>query len=183
MPESVTPIGQEPRLPRLYLHNDHPNAWSDDLRLELIDFSGSVIESEQAAFRLEPGGSLRFIVPGDWAGGPDRLVRASCGEAGPATWFFARDKDLPYPPPRLDLAVEPDGADLAVTITAQSLVRDLCLFPERLDPAARVSDQLITLLPGESTRLRISGGRRLSPEELWTPGVLWSVNPFGALRF
>ena len=169
--------------PRVYLHNDHPDPWAGELRLWLADFEGTVLEEEHAVFQIEPGGLLRFIVPGHWPPAADRLVLAEAQGAPRATWFFARDKDLPYPPPRFKLDTAHAGQENVVSITAQTLIRDLCLFPERLDAAARASEQLITLLPGETARLRISSGRRFAAEELGGEGVLWNANAFGALRF
>ena len=69
-----------------------------------------------------------------------------------------------------------------VQVHAQSLVRELCLFADRLDPAAEVDAQLVTLLPGESTVLRVDlpeGTIRSLPADLvalTTPPVLRAVN-------
>jgi beta-mannosidase len=167
----------------VYLHNDHPEPWAGELTLRLEDFGGAALEEERAAFQVEPGGLLRFIVPGHWPPAADRLVVADAQGAPCATWFFGRDKDLPYSPPRFELATAPDGQETVVSITAQTLIRDLCLFPERIDPSAVASDQLITLLPGETARLRVAGGRHFTADELSAPGVIWCANAFGALRF
>ena len=48
----------------------------------------------------------------------------------------------------------PGGVE--VTVTARVLLRDVCLFADRIDPAAEVDDMLLTLLPGESTRFLVS---------------------------
>lgn len=61
-------------------------------------------------------------------------------------------------------------------MTAHTLLRDLALFPDRLDPAARVDDMLLTLLPGETTVFRVTGARLDDPEALTRKPVLRCVN-------
>lgn len=61
-------------------------------------------------------------------------------------------------------------------MTARSLLRDLCLFPDRLDPDAEVDDMLVTLLPGETIRFAIRSAVPLDPAALVRPPVLRTVN-------
>ncbi len=181
LPGEVTPIGHEPARPRVVLHNDHPDPWQGELLLQLADFGGRVLAEERAGFDVEAGGVLRFIVPGNWPPAADRLIVARATGAPVAHWFFGRDRDLPYPAPRFRLDVDREGADTVVHITAETLVRDLCLFPERLDPEAAVDEQLLTLLPGESATVRIAGASaRLTAGELSRPGIAWCANALGA---
>ncbi len=60
-------------------------------------------------------------------------------------------------------------------VTARTLVRDLALFPDRLDPLATVDDMLVTLLPGESATFVVTG-EDLGPEALTAYPVLRCVN-------
>lgn len=53
-------------------------------------------------------------------------------------------------------------------MTAHTLLRDLALFPDRLDPAARVDEMLVTLLPGETTLFHVTGAP--SPTRTPSPG-------------
>jgi beta-mannosidase len=62
---------------------------------------------------------------------------------------------------------------VAVTVTASGLVRDLCLLAELAVADAVVSDQLLTLLPGESATFVVTGpGAALVPSETWST-LLW----------
>lgn len=101
---------------------------------------------------------------------------ASAGEAGRAWWFFAEDRDIAYPPARYDAAVRAVPGGYRVTVTANTLLRDLTLFPDRLDPAAEVDEALVTLLPGESVEFTVTTGRDLQAEALTRRPVLRCVN-------
>jgi len=73
-----------------------------------------------------------------------------------------------------------DEDEYRLTITARTLLRDLCLLPDHLDPDAQVLDQLITLLPGMSFTFNIASTADLSPDALTRPPVLQCANRFGA---
>ncbi|MFG2465740.1 glycoside hydrolase family 2 protein [Streptomyces canus] len=77
-----------------------------------------------------------------------------------ALYFPSPDRDIPYPRPEFDVAV----ASGAVTVTAHTLVRDLLLQADRLDPAARADRGLVTLLPGERVTIGVSGWKTPDPD-------------------
>ena len=74
-----------------------------------------------------------------------------------AWWWFAADQDLDLTRPTLTATWQPIDDGVQVTITTDVLVRDLTIHPDRLVAGAMVDRQLISLLPGESTTLTISG--------------------------
>ncbi|MER6594251.1 hypothetical protein ABT214_20865 [Micromonospora purpureochromogenes] len=61
-------------------------------------------------------------------------------------------------------------------MTARTVLRDLTLFPDRLDPSAEVDRALVTLLPGESTTFTVSAERPPDPVALTARPVLRCVN-------
>jgi len=63
-----------------------------------------------------------------------------------------------------------DGA--TVTVTATAYARDVSLFPDRVDAAARVDDGLVSLLPGESVTFTVTGAPGIAAQELVHPLVL-----------
>ncbi|MEU0422487.1 glycoside hydrolase family 2 protein [Streptomyces canus] len=77
-----------------------------------------------------------------------------------ALYFPSPDREIPYPRPEFDVAVAPG----AVTVTAHTLVRDLLLQADRLDPAARADRGLVTLLPGERVTIGVSGWKTPDPD-------------------
>ncbi|WP_341719453.1 glycoside hydrolase family 2 protein [Micromonospora sp. FIMYZ51] len=93
-----------------------------------------------------------------------------------ALWFFAEDRDIDYPSAGYDATVESvDGGQL-VRVTARTMLRDVTLFPDRLDPSAQVDDALITLLPGESATFTVRADAPLDPVALTSRPTLRCVN-------
>ena len=88
--------------------------------------------------------------------------------------FFAEDPKVAFPVAAYDTEITPSGDGLDVTVTARTILRELALFPDRLDPASSVDDMLLTLLPGESVTFRVTGSP--DPAALVTRPVLRCVN-------
>ncbi|RKN49410.1 glycoside hydrolase family 2 protein [Micromonospora endolithica] len=124
--------------------------------------------------------SVTLVLPADLAG-PDEprgeLLVADAGDgAERALWLFAEDRDVRWPAPALDAVVEPVDGGQRVRVTARSVLRDLTLFPDRLDASAEVDEALVTLLPGESATFTVRSGTPLDPAALTTRPVLRCVN-------
>jgi beta-mannosidase len=158
--------------------NDSPEPWHAQFRLERRDFSGAALAGAEAELDVPPWSAGSVAVPPEVAsaGRDDReLLLVTSGDER-ATWFFAEDKDLDYPEAAYD-AVPGPGKAPSVRVTARSLLRDLCLFADRLEPDAVVDDMLVTLLPGESRTLTVAGwtgdlAARLEPPVLRTANDL-----------
>lgn len=104
------------------------------------------------------------------------LVAEAGGTAERALWFFAEDRDADWPAARYDAAVEPVDGGQRVQVTARTILRDVTLFPDRLDPAAEADEALVTLLPGESATFTVRADAPLDPAALTTRPVLRCVN-------
>ena len=131
--------------------------------------SGRTLVSTVADLAVAARGAATVPVPPDVATPTDpraELLVAQAPGAARALWWYAEDVD---PPPDYSVAVH-DGRH--VTVTAHTLLRDVALFPDRLDPAAEVDDALVTLLPGESVTFSVRGGGPLDPAALGAPPVL-----------
>ena len=61
-------------------------------------------------------------------------------------------------------------------VTARTLLRDLTLLVDKVDPAAVVDDMLATLLPGESVSWQVPSHADVDPEAFLHPTVLRSAN-------
>jgi beta-mannosidase len=105
------------------------------------------------------------------------LVADPGGAQARAFWFFAEDRDIAYPPAEYTVTGTRVPEGLRLRVTAESILRDLTLFADRLDPRAEVDEALVTLLPGESATftIRSAGPLEFDPA-LGTRPVLRCVN-------
>ncbi|MET9843839.1 glycoside hydrolase family 2 protein [Streptomyces ossamyceticus] len=89
-----------------------------------------------------------------------------------ALHFPAPDREVPWPRPEFDVEVKPG----AVTVTARTLLRDLLLQADRLDPGARADTGRVTLLPGERVTIGVTGWAAV-PDEAAVRRALFCVEP------
>jgi beta-mannosidase len=159
--------------------NDTTAGWLGAVTLRRLGFDGQVLAEHTAELSVPALGVSTVDIPAalraPGAGGSEVLVaQASDGER--ALWFFAADRDLAYRAGDLELTVARDGDDVLLTATAATLVRDLAVFPDRLDPAAEADECLVTLLPGESRVIRVRGVPAGRERDLLSWPVLRSAN-------
>ncbi|NUR70264.1 MAG: glycoside hydrolase family 2 protein [Hamadaea sp.] len=133
--------------------NESDSAWALQVPVRRVSFSGDVIATFDVDVVVPARGSVTIPLP-------ESLLEPSPGEclvAEDAWWFFGRDKELAYPAAAFEATASRVAGDVLVTVIAGTFLRDLCLFPDRVDPAATVDEQLVTLLPGESFTFRVTG--------------------------
>nr|WP_238425080.1 hypothetical protein [Micromonospora parastrephiae] len=104
------------------------------------------------------------------------LVAEAGDSAERALWFFAEDRDVDWPAAAWDATVEPFDGGQRVRVTARTVLRDLTLFPDRLDGSATVDRAMVTLLPGESTTFTVRADGLLDAVALTARPVLRCVN-------
>ena len=170
---------------RVVLHNDTAEAWVGRLTLEAWPLDGDCpAASHVEQINVEPFGVAALDVPGEMPAGLPLCALVSPSDPGDKPtagwWWPMPDRETPFTPPadayKATARVAPGGAE--VTVRAHKLVRDLCCFAERLDPDSDVSDQAVTLRPGETFTFAIRGSfAELSL--LLQPPVLQCANRFG----
>ncbi|MEZ2222611.1 glycoside hydrolase family 2 protein [Rhizobium sp. RCC_161_2] len=154
--------------------NDATLFWRVPFTVERFDFNGTLL-AHHSVWRIlcDRFENAEISIPRDVAtpGDPQReFLRARLGDSE-AWWFFEKDMKLQYPQPRFEIEAAQTADGIAVTVTAQTFLRDLCLFADRIDPNAEVDDMLVNLMPGESKAFHIKG---LS-KEAWDDADLSSV--------
>ncbi len=177
---TLQPRGDE-QAPALVLHNDTDQPWSGEVSLSRCEAGGTALASGAVSFELAPRSARtvqlgsELIVPDDPAA---EYLLADAGEQNRAWWYFVADPQLRLARPEeaLQIEVEPTATGYAVHAAASALVKDLSLFPDRLDPGASVDSALITLAAGESHTFVVQTGCELDPAALAGPPVLRSVN-------
>ena len=166
----------------LIVSNDSSEPWQDTVEVSRRTIGGEVLSTQQVVIDVAARSTVTVDLdhavrtPGDVS---RELLVASClssSDERRTFWWFAEDREVAWPLPSLRTEVHPVEGGCDVVVTADGLIKDLILSVDRLDPSATVSDQLITILPGESYTFSVGSSADLDPTELTTPPVLMSVN-------
>ncbi|GAA0799216.1 glycoside hydrolase family 2 protein [Spirilliplanes yamanashiensis] len=166
--------------PAVVLVNDGPAAAAATITVRRVTFAGEVLATAARQVTVPAGEAATWALHPE-LGAPDdpraELLVADAPGCARAFWFFVPDRDAALPPAAWDATVTPAGdEEMAVTVRARTLLRDLTLFPDRLDPLATADEALVTLLPGESATFMVRGGAHLEPAALTSRPVLRCVN-------
>jgi len=95
---------------------------------------------------------------------------------------WVEDIDLRMDPNALDVAVEPADDGYLVIARARSLVKDITLLIDRLDPIATIDQALVTLPAGAMATLRVRTAVRGIEHDLLGRPVLRTANDLAAER-
>ncbi|MGA5303036.1 glycoside hydrolase family 2 protein [Nucisporomicrobium flavum] len=158
--------------------NDSAQPWVLSATVSRRTLAG-VVEAEVAlGATVAPGAATTLPLPAELATAGDPTAEVLVAEAGEQRtwWFFAEDRDVAWPPAKYDTTVTAAGTETHVTVTAQTILRDVTLQADRLDPAAEADEAGVTLLPGESATFRVRGAAALDPAALTARPVLRCVN-------
>ncbi|MCY7401446.1 MAG: glycoside hydrolase family 2 protein [Nocardioides sp.] len=166
----------------LIVSNDSADPWVDTVTVSRRSTDGSILASEDLAVSVPPRSNVTLALPEDVRTTQDaehELLVASCSGGGGVRrgwWWFCEDIDLGLPAPALATAVRRTECGYDVEVAAEALVKDLVLNVDRLDPDATVSDQLVTMLPGENHTFSVMSGADLDVDSLTAHPVLHSAN-------
>jgi beta-mannosidase len=158
--------------------NDCAEAWTGELTIERRDFDGTVLAAQSLAYAAEPRATTTFRVPASLAiaGAAGReLIVARVGERR-GLWFFAEYRDSDLGEATVRSSAVRTGSGYTVSVTAESLVRDLALLVDKIAPDAVVDDMLVTLLPGESVDFVVRSALSFDPQLLLGSSILRSAN-------
>lgn len=170
------------RVPTLIAHNDSAEAWTGELVITRRSTGAGtpVLAEQRLDFHVDARSAVTVALDTDviTPGTPgSEFIRARTTEST-AYHYFGEDPTLELLPPTeaYETCVDRTGGDYQVSVTAKALVKDLTIFPDRLDPAARIDSALVTLAAGESHTFTITGAGELDEQQLTTRPVLRSVN-------
>ncbi|MBQ1050765.1 glycoside hydrolase family 2 protein [Micromonospora sp. C51] len=160
--------------------NDGGQPWRASITVTRLTLAGepkakSTLELEVPAYETVTLALAAELARPDDA--RDELLVADTDDpAERAWWFFAEDRDVRWPAAAFDATVQPADGGQQVRVTARTILRDVTLFPDRLDPSAEVDTALVTLLPGEAATFTVRSAAPLDPTALTTRPVLRCVN-------
>lgn len=164
--------------PVLVAANDTDRPWHGRAVVARHGLGGELLASTTVEVAVAPRAVQVVPLPAgvrDAGDARSEVLRAVLDEET-AWWFFAEDNEIDYPAARYEVKVEPATGGYDVTVTAGTVLRDLSLFPDRLDPAATVDQTMVTLLPGESATFTVRSAATLNAAALATRPVLRCVN-------
>ncbi|MFJ4949896.1 glycoside hydrolase family 2 protein [Streptomyces sp. NPDC088760] len=151
--------------------NQAAEAWTGSLTLRRMTVDGSVLGGASVELAAGARAVAEIAVPRELRpDGPKEFLVADASGLR-ALYFPAPDREIPYPRPAFDVEVAPG----AVTVTARTLVRDLLLQADRLDPGARADRGLVTLLPGERVTIGVRGWQ--TPDPSAARAALYCMEP------
>ena len=158
--------------------NDSPEVWGVSAEIELREFGGTVLTRHRVELCVPARGSCSTPLPPVFliAGSTDSLVTAQAEGVERAYWYGAEDRELDFLPFQFESEI--CATEFGYDILLRSLVfaKDVCLFPDRIDPLARVDRSLVTLFPFESVTFKIICDQDVDPARLVQPPVVRSVN-------
>lgn len=167
----------------LVAHNDHADAWAESVVVSRRRLDGTVLAERTIPLDLTARRISTVALDAELTTPVEEaaeylVVRRPGGER--AFHYFVEDTALALSAPAdaLSVAAEGVGDGVRVTVTARSLVKDLVLQVDRLDPAARVDDGLVTIEAGESHAFTVTGVEEGAAERSAWAGfpLLSSVN-------
>lgn len=165
--------------PEVVLVNETDEAWQAVLSVDRYGAWASHPAYAVVSVRVPERGTVRIgldrtaILPADRT--REYLVAEVAGVSR-ATWFFVDDHELALERAAWTATTTRTEDGVLVRVTARTLVRELCLFADRLDPAATVDRQLVTLLPDETVELHVRCSPDVDPEALLWPPILRAAN-------
>jgi beta-mannosidase len=146
--------------PSVVLVNDTDQEWSTTVQISRASLNGKSEAVQQAAVNVPKFSHLKLPVETnlDQLDPANEFLVVDAGEER-SLLFLAEDCNLAYDSPDFELAVTAHQNWVEVVIRANNLLREMCLFVDRLDDQAEISDQVVTLLAGESVTLIIETSR------------------------
>ena len=166
----------------LVAHNDTAEVWEGELVITRCGTGAGtpVLAEQRVPFHLDARCAISTALDADLLAPADpraEVLTASAEGMTPAFGYFVEDTELVLADPdtayEVEVAHAPGGC--RVTVIASALAKDLALFPDRLDAAARVDSGLVTLLAGQRHTFTVTAPD-LDEVALTTKPVLRSVN-------
>jgi beta-mannosidase len=149
--------------PTLLLHNDSANPWAGRVTISRRQTvgGGAPLIQQQVTFDLEPRDAIAIGIDDDLlstSSPSEEYLVAEAESARAAYWYFVEDPELHLAPQAeaVEVTAEQTDSGFSVLVSASSLVKDLSLFPDRIDPTARVDTGLVTLQAGQHHTFHVS---------------------------
>ena len=159
--------------------NDAAAPWREQILVARVALDGTELAHQTVRLDVAPRTNQTVLLdagvsrPGSPTG---EVIVARSRQAQNAFWYFVEDIELEVPPLALVTTVTPVDHGYRIEVHAAAFAKDLVLNADRLDAAAAVDDQLVTLFPGESHTFIVTSAAELDSAALVAHPVLQCVN-------
>ena len=168
------------------LVNETAAPWHTRLTVTRSTLDGKTQVQHVLQVTVQPHDKTDLTLPKDVTRPSDtstEVLWAEADGADRAWWFYAEDKDIAYPEAAYDTTTTHRDGVTRLTVAARTFLRDLTVYPDRLNPEAEADDALRTLFPGEAVTFTIATATPLDEPRLTSKPVLRCVNDYsGTLR-
>lgn len=166
------------------LVNDSDRPWAGPLTFSLQTLDGEVRNHHEEQVEV-PARGVRTLPIGQALRTPrdtsnEALIVAMGAELVVHT--FVEDIDLQLNPATLEASAKAVTGGYEITVKAHSLVRDITVHVDRVDPAARIDHALVSLPAGAEWTFKVTSAvKGLDPAEFISPTVLRTANDLHAV--
>jgi beta-mannosidase len=142
---------------RAVLVNDGSDTWAAAGTIALRALNGDVLWSQGLDETLAPRSLKNVPLAGLPVDRTDVAIVVTAEGAERAVRLLAEDVALPLPEAQFETSVARTDEGVAVTVTARSFLRSLCLFPDRVSEDVWTDSLLVDLFPGDAHTFIIAG--------------------------
>ena len=177
--------------PRLFAVNDTDEPWETTALLRRVWLGSDAGSAEpgraEVRVTLPPRSAGAVGVASALVGAPadarQEMLVLDVPALGPGardTWLFVADRELVEPAPRWKVVPGPVGDDsTTVHLEALTVMREVIVQADRIEPTARVEDQVFTLLPGERATVRVNMLAHPPLSVFERAPIVWCANRLG----
>jgi len=164
--------------------NDTDERWSGTVTARRERLNGQALASAELPIDVAPRAVAVLEMPDDIRVPVDPANEVIVAELGAqrAVHCFVEDIDLRLDPHPAEVGVEVTDGGYLVHVRARSLVKDLAVFADRLDPQAEVDACLVTLPAGATATIRVGTSRSGLEGQLVSSPVLRTANDLAGSR-
>jgi beta-mannosidase len=165
----------------VYAVNDTDEPWETSAVLRRVWTGGGEIKRAGVPISVPPRSAIACASCSQVLGNPadprqEALVLDPAGldHSARDVWLYVPDRLLIEPRPRWTAQIgRVDDDSVTVIIAAETVLRDLVIQADRIEPHATVDDQVRTVLPGEQVTFRIKTNARPGPSLFAGSPVVW----------
>jgi beta-mannosidase len=164
--------------------NDTDEPWVGTLQVHRETLDGRLLAQDSVPLAVDPRQVHLHIVAAavaDWDDPVTEVLVATFGD-DVVVHTGVEDVQLALDPDPAEYEIERTATGYRLHVHARSLVRDLVVHADRIDPDAVVGDGLVTLTAGGSATIEITCRELTDPAVLLAPPVLRTANDLQRTR-